>query len=285
MELTFQHFNYVAELMAKEAAIVLAAGKEYLVESRLKPLATKGGYETVGEFITAAGRVRDNGSHQLRKQIIEALTINETSWFRDREPFAALTNVIIPTLLQNELHRPIRIWSAASSSGQEPYSIAMQLDKALPPEQEYEILASDISVEMVERTRRATYNQLEINRGLPVGDLVEYFERIGSDWHVVDRIKRRVTAEQINLAHPLPLMQPFDVVFLRNVLIYFAPETKRQVLARIMKVLRPGGWLQLGAAETTVGIESNFERVPVGRTAIYRAPSIDLLPVKEVKAC
>ena len=229
--------------------------------------------------------MRDNGSHQLRKQIIEALTINETSWFRDREPFAALTNVIIPTLLQNELHRPIRIWSAASSSGQEPYSIAMQLDKALPPEQEYEILASDISVEMVERTRRATYNQLEINRGLPVGDLVEYFERIGSDWHVVDRIKRRVTAEQINLAHPLPLMQPFDVVFLRNVLIYFAPETTRQVLARIMKVLRPGGWLQLGAAETTVGIESNFERVPVGRTAIYRAPSIDLLPVKEVKAC
>lgn len=285
MELTYQHFNYVAELMQKEAAIVLASGKEYLVESRLKPLATKGGYETVGEFITAAAKVRDNGSYMLRKQIVEALTINETSWFRDREPFAALTNLVIPTLLQSNVTRPIRVWSAASSSGQEPYSIAMQLDKALPPEHEYEVFASDISQEMVERTRRGTYNQLEINRGLPVGDLVEYFERIGTEWHVIDRIKQKVTVEQINLAHPFPLMVPFDVVFLRNVLIYFAPETKGQVLERIKKVLRPGGWLQLGAAETTVGIESDFERVPVGRTAIYRAPSIDLLPVKEVKAC
>ncbi|HEU5474240.1 MAG TPA: protein-glutamate O-methyltransferase CheR [Actinophytocola sp.] len=285
MELTFQHFNFVAELMQKEAAIVLASGKEYLVESRLKPLATKGGYETVGEFITAAAKVRENGSYALRKQIIEALTINETSWFRDREPFSALTNLVIPTLMQNITKRPIRVWSAASSSGQEPYSIAMQLDKALPPEQEYEVFATDISMEMVERTRRATYNQLEINRGLPVGDLVEYFERVGTDWHVIDRIKQRVTVEQLNLAHPFPLMVPFDVVYLRNVLIYFAPETKAQVLDRIRKVLRPGGWLQLGAAETTVGIESDFERVPVGRTAIYRAPAIDLLPVKEVKAC
>jgi chemotaxis protein methyltransferase CheR len=282
VELTGQQFGYVSDLLRREAAIVLSPGKEYLVESRLRPLARQTGHPSIGELLTAA---QSPSGTAIRKRIIEALTINETSWFRDREPFAALTDVVLPEILKESAGRPIRVWSAASSSGQEPYSIAIQLDKALPPGRDYQILATDLSTEMVARASAGRYNQLEINRGLPAGDLVKYFQRAGADWQVSDKLRRKITFQQLNLSQPLPAMQPFDVVFLRNVLIYFSPETKRQILARIRKVLRPGGWLQLGAAETTVGIDAAFERVPVGRTAIYRAPSANRLPVKEVTAC
>jgi chemotaxis protein methyltransferase CheR len=284
VELTGQQFTYVAELLRREAAIVLSPGKEYLVESRLRPLARSSGLASITELINTAQTV-NGSSHGVRKKIVEALTINETSWFRDREPFAALVDVVLPEVLSESAVRPVRIWSAASSSGQEPYSIAIQLDKALPPGRDFQILATDLSTEMVERASAGRYNQLEVNRGLPAGDLVKYFQRSGMEWQVTDKLKRKITFQQLNLAQPLPVMQPFDVVFLRNVLIYFSPETKRQILARVRKVLRPGGWLQLGAAETTVGIDSEFERVPVGRTAIYRAPSANRLPVKEVTAC
>ena len=282
MELTGQQFGYVSDLLRREAAIVLSPGKEYLVESRLRPLARQTGHPGIGELLTAA---QSPSGLAVRKRIVEALTINETSWFRDREPFAALTDVVLPEILSDSPGRPVRVWSAASSSGQEPYSIAIQLDKALPPGRDFQILATDLSTEMVERASAGRYNQLEVNRGLPAGDLVKYFQRSGMEWQVTDKLKRKITFQQLNLAQPLPVMQPFDVVFLRNVLIYFSPETKRQILARIRKVLRPGGWLQLGAAETTVGIDAAFERVPVGRTAIYRAPSANRLPVKEVTAC
>jgi chemotaxis protein methyltransferase CheR len=284
VELTGQQFTYVTELLRREAAIVLSPGKEYLVESRLRPLARLTGHATITDLIATAQH-SNGSSHTVRKRIVEALTINETSWFRDREPFAALVDVVLPQVLSESAVRPIRIWSAASSSGQEPYSIAIQLDKTLPPGRDYQILATDLSTEMVERSRAGRYNQLEINRGLPAGELVKYFQRAGTDWQVTDRLKRKITFQQLNLSQPLPAMQLFDVVFLRNVLIYFSPETKRQILDRVRKVLRPGGWLQLGAAETTVGIDSAFQRVPVGRTAIYRAPSANALPVKEVTAC
>ena len=284
MELTGQQFGYVADLLRREAAIVLSPGKEYLVESRLRPLAHQTGHASIGELITAAQSPHGTAGG-VRKRIVESLTINETSWFRDREPFAALTDVVLPEVLKDSPGRPIRVWSAASSSGQEPYSIAIQLDKALPPGRDFQILATDLSTEMVARSKAGIYNQLEINRGLPAPDLVRYFQRAGADWQVTDKLRRKITFQQLNLSLPLPAMQPFDVVFLRNVLIYFSPETKRQILARVRKVLRPGGWLQLGAAETTVGIDAAFERVPVGRTAIYRAPSANHLPVKEVTAC
>lgn len=284
MELTGQQFGYVADLLRREAAIVLSPGKEYLVESRLRPLAHQTGHANIGELLTAAQSPHGTAGG-VRKRIVESLTINETSWFRDREPFAALTDVVLPEVLKDSPGRPIRVWSAASSSGQEPYSIAIQLDKALPPGRDFQILATDLSTEMVARARAGVYNQLEINRGLPAPDLVRYFQRAGADWQVTDKLRRKITFQQLNLSLPLPAMQPFDVVFLRNVLIYFSPETKRQILARVRKVLRPGGWLQLGAAETTVGIDAAFERVPVGRTAIYRASSANRLPVKEVTAC
>lgn len=284
MELTGQQFAYVTELLRREAAIVLSPGKEYLVESRLRPLARQSGHGSIGDLLTTAQGPNGTAT-AVRRRIIESLTINETSWFRDREPFTALVDVVLPEVLRESPTRPVRVWSAASSSGQEPYSIAIQLDKALPPGRDFQILATDLSTEMVARASAGRYNQLEINRGLPAGDLVKYFQRAGADWQVTDKLRRKITFEQLNLALPLPAMQPFDVVFLRNVLIYFSLETKRQILARVRKVLRPGGWLQLGAAETTVGIDGFFERVAVGRTAIYRASTVNQLPVREVTAC
>jgi chemotaxis protein methyltransferase CheR len=284
VELTAAQFNYVSDLVRREAAIVLSPGKEYLVESRLRPLVKRTGHASITDLLTTAQSLNGSAS-AVRKRIVEALTINETSWFRDREPFTALTDVVLPRLLRESPGRPLRIWSAACSSGQEPYSIAIALDKALPAGPDFQILATDLSTEMVARASAGRYNQLEINRGLPAGDLVRYFQRKGADWEAADRLKRKITFQQLNLALPLPAMQPFDVVFLRNVLIYFSPETKRQILSRMRRVLRPGGYLQLGAAETTVGIDAAFERVPVGRTAIYRAPSATPLPVNEVKAC
>lgn len=270
MNLTAQQFAFVADLVKREAAIVLAPGKEYLVESRLLPLAREANQDTVGGLVN---HVQNGGATQWRTRIVEALTTNETSWFRDREPFTALTSVILPEVLSGPVTRPVRIWSAACSSGQEPYSIAIQLEKSLPAGRRYEIVGSDLSSEMVARATAGRFNHLEVNRGLPATELVNYFDRVGTDWQVNQRLRRNVTFRQLNLIGPLPTMAAFDVVFLRNVLIYFDLDTKRQVLRRVQELIRPGGWLLLGAAETTVGIDTSYERVAVGRTAVYRVPS------------
>ncbi|MCP2269163.1 chemotaxis protein methyltransferase CheR [Actinokineospora diospyrosa] len=280
MEMTPALFGYVADLVYREAGMVLRPGKEYLVESRLKPVAKLTGHDSVGSLANALR----TGTAALRTQVVEALTINETSWFRDREPFAALTDTILPDVLAQST-RPVRVWSAACSSGQEPYSIAITLEKALPPGRGYQIMGSDLSEEMLRRSRAGRFNQLEVNRGLPATDLVTYFQRAGAEWEVVPRIRQNLSFQRVNLCATLPPMPKFDVVFLRNVLIYFEPETKRAVLDRVRQVLNPGGWLLLGAAESTVGIDSVFERVPVGRTAIYRAPARDRQMVKEVTQC
>ncbi|RLK53630.1 chemotaxis protein methyltransferase CheR [Actinokineospora cianjurensis] len=280
MEMTPALFGFVADLVYREAGMVLRPGKEYLVESRLKPVAKATGHDTVGSLANA---LRTSNA-ALRTQVVEALTINETSWFRDREPFTALTDTILPDVLAKST-RPVRIWSAACSSGQEPYSIAITLEKALPAGRGYQIMGSDLSEEMLRRSRAGRFNQLEVNRGLPATDLVTYFQRAGAEWEAVPRIRQNLSFQRVNLCAPLPPMPKFDVVFLRNVLIYFEPETKRAVLDRVRQVLNPGGWLLLGAAESTVGIDSVFERVPVGRTAIYRAPARDRQLVKEVTQC
>ncbi|GAA2695844.1 MULTISPECIES: protein-glutamate O-methyltransferase CheR [Actinosynnema] len=268
MELNAQQFAFVADLVKREAAIVLAPGKEYLVESRLLPLARKSGHADTASLVQA---VQSGKSPDLRQSLVEALTINETSWFRDQEPYLALKSVVLPAALESAgPARPLRFWSAACSSGQEPYSIAMKLEESLPPGRAYDITASDLSSEMVNRAQTGKYSQLEVNRGLPASLLVSHFDRAGLDWQVKPALRRNITFRRINLANPLPPMQPFDVIFLRNVLIYFDVETKRQILRRMRALMRPGGWLLLGSAETTMGIDSAFQRVPVGRTAVYR---------------
>jgi len=212
---------------------------------------------------------RPNASHQRR--IIDALTTNETSWFRDREPFTALSDVVLPELIKSRsANRKVRFWSAASSSGQEAYSLAITLQESLPSGWSYEIVGSDISTEMVKRAEQAEYSQVEVNRGLPASQLVQYFERAGAHWRVTPALRRNVSFRLMNLTAPLPPMPPFDVIFLRNVLIYFDVATKKSVLRNVSRLLRPDGWLFLGAAETTLGVDDNWERVVLGRGSAYR---------------
>jgi chemotaxis protein methyltransferase CheR len=268
MTLSQTEFAFVSTLVRKEASIVLAPGKEYLVEARLIPVARAVGAANVNEFLADLQRRPDP---VCQRKIIDALTTNETSWFRDREPFAALTDVVLPELIKaRSATRKIRLWSGASSSGQEAYSLAITLQEALPPGWTYEIVGTDISTEMVKRAETAEYSQVEVNRGLPAAQLVQYFERSGAHWRITPALRRNVSFRLLNLTAPLPPMQSFDVIFLRNVLIYFDVAVKRTVLQNVARLLRPDGWLFLGAAETTIGIDDNYERVAAGRTSAYR---------------
>lgn len=262
-------FDWVCRLVHRESAIVLTPGKEYLVEARLTPLARALGLAGVAELVD---RCRSSPDPATDRRIVEALTTNETSWFRDGDPFTALTGTVLPALeAARQSTEPIRIWSAACSSGQEPYTIGMLLADALPAVAgRVAITATDLSREMVARTRAGRFSQLEVNRGLPAPLLVRHFTRVGTEWEIAPELRRMVTAGELNLAAPLPRIGPFDVVYLRNVLIYFDPATKREVLRRVRRVMRPDGWLFLGAAETTLGVDDTWERVPCGRGSAYR---------------
>jgi chemotaxis protein methyltransferase CheR len=269
MTLATTSFDWVRQLVHRESAIVLQPGKEYLVEARLLPIARAMGLADVGKLVDT---VRSRPDADSTRRIVEALTTNETSWFRDGDPFTALTSTVLPALVAARgPAEPLKIWSAACSSGQEPYTVAMLLEDALPnAASRVSIIATDISREMVARTRAGRFSQLEVNRGLPAPMLVRHFARAGSEWEVAPGLKRLVTATECNLAAPFPRMGPFDVVYLRNVLIYFDLSTKQGILRRVREVMRPDGWLFLGAAETTLGVDDSWERVVIGRSSAYR---------------
>jgi chemotaxis protein methyltransferase CheR len=269
MTLPATTFDWVRDLVRKESAIVLQPGKEYLVEARLLPVARSMGLPDVGKLVDS---VRSRPDPDSMRRIVEALTTNETSWFRDGDPFTALTGTVLPELLAARgPNERLQIWSAACSSGQEPYTIAMLLEDALPnASSRVSITATDLSREMVERTRAGRFSQLEVNRGLPAPMLVRHFTRVGTEWEVSADLRRMVTATECNLAAPLPRMGPFDVVYLRNVLIYFDLPTKQSILRGVRELMRPDGWLFLGAAETTLGVDDSWERVVVGRSSAYR---------------
>lgn len=268
MSLSTSDFDFVSALVRRESAIVLAPGKEYLVEARLLPLARKAGVASVAEFVT---KLRQRTCRDSEARIVDAMTTNETSWFRDREPFTALTDTVLPALLAKRgAAGTLRVWSAACSTGQEPYTLAMVLQDALPTGWSFDILATDLSSEVLERARTGRFSQIEMNRGLPAPMLVRHFTRAGTEWQVADELRRKITFKSMNLAADFPSMGPFDIVFLRNVLIYFDPATKRTVLGRVRSVMRPDAWLFLGAAETTIGIREDFQRVTTGRSSAYQ---------------
>jgi chemotaxis protein methyltransferase CheR len=268
MTLTAQEFAFISGLVRRDAAIVLEAGKEYLVEARLLPLARQSGLPSVSEFVA---RAQQRPEPEVHRKIVDALTTNETSFFRDGEPFKQLVDTVLPDLLvRRATTRSIKVWSAASSSGQEPYTIAMVLQDNLPPGWSFDIVGTDISTEMLTRAEAGQYTQLEVNRGLPAPLLVKHFERNGAHWQIAQALRKHTSFRRLNLAAPFPSMGPFDIVFIRNVLIYFDVQTKRTVLQRVAGTLRPDGWLFLGSAETTIGIDDRFERVVAGRTSAYK---------------
>lgn len=268
MTISTSAFTFVRELVRAESAIVLEPGKEYLVESRLVPLARAAGHPDVDAYVAELSRRR---APAALKQVVEALTTNETSWFRDTDPYTALRESIFPELARNRPRKQLRVWAAACSSGQEPYSIVMTAqDTPALAGYRIDVTATDLSEEMLDRARRGEYSQLEVNRGLPATTLVRHFERQGLNWRINQSIRERVEFRHLNLTRPFPPMGQFDVVFLRNVLIYFDLPTKREVLQRVRQVLAPDGHLFLGAAEMTMGVDDAWERVPAGRSSVYR---------------
>lgn len=264
MSLSPTAFDLVRRLVAQESALALGEGKSYLVEARLAPIAEREGCDSVEELIKRL----DASSPALRDDIVQAMTTNETSFFRDVHPFEALRTVVLPELLDRNGGR-LALWSAAASTGQEAYSLAMLVAEHFPKAR-VSILATDLSRDVLARAAEGVFSQLEINRGVPAPLLVRYFEHEGARWRLRTEIRARVEFRQLNLARPWPVLPRMDVVFLRNVLIYFDPASKRAVLAQVARVLAPGGVLFLGGAETTYGLDDTWKRVQVERTAFYR---------------
>jgi len=260
-------FALVTQIVRQRSSIDLQPGKEYLVESRLAPIA-----RTVGERDVAGvvARLR-RGDSEVTDLVVDAMTTNETSWFRDSHPFQALTQHVLPDLADAGA-RSLTIWSAACSSGQEAYSIAMLLLDWLPlhPGVSAQIIGTDISPRMVERARAGRYSQLEVNRGLPAQYLVKHFDQVGRDWVLRPQFRSMARFERGNLALPPVGVPACDIVFLRNVLIYFDLDTKRTVLSHIRRVLKPGGYLLLGGAESTLNLDTAFQRVELGRAVVFR---------------
>lgn len=262
-------FTYLQAFMRENSAIVLDPGKEYLVESRLMPIAYSEGLSSVGELLV---RLRQEKSGALHRKILDAMTNNETWFFRDFYPFEALRQEVIPALLTARADsRTLRFWSAACSSGQEPYSIAMLLqEKFALPDWKISILATDISDTVRKRATEGRYSQMEINRGLPAPMLTKYFAKSGTDWTIAKTIREMVEFRHCNLSEPWTGIPRMDVVLLRNVMIYFDLPIRKQILMQLRSVLNPDGILFLGSAETTLNVDDGFERVPFQKTVYYR---------------
>ncbi len=277
MALASVDFDYVRGLVQRDSAIVLDAGKEYLVEARLAPLVASEGFNSLSELVSS---LRSRPSAALQQKVIDCMTTNESSFFRDIHPFEALRKTILPNLIaRRQTERRLSIWCGACSSGQEPYTVAMILRENFPALLNWrvDIHATDISPTMLARARAGKFNQLEVNRGLPAPLLVKYFHKFEGGWQIREDLRTMIQFKDLNLAKPWPLLPNFDLVLMRNVLIYFDLATKREIFARIRKVLRTDGTLFLGGAETTVGIDDSFDRNMVGTAVCYRmrgAPSL-----------
>jgi chemotaxis protein methyltransferase CheR len=265
-----EDFAFLRDLVMKEAAIVLEPGKEYLATSRLDPVARKEGLEGIPGLVRA---LRSPAASKLREAVIDAMTTNETLWFRDAHPFETLQTTIMPDLIaKRAATRTIDIWCAAASTGQEPYTIAMILKDAFPQLNGWRIriLGTDISPSALEKAHLGTYSQMEMGRGLPAKYMVNYFTRQGVNYQINPNIRAMVDFKLFNLAGNFPPMGPFDLVFIRNVLIYFNQETKNQIINKAEKLLKPDGKLFLGSTESLLNISHKLERETYGKTTCYR---------------
>jgi chemotaxis protein methyltransferase CheR len=270
MTLSARDFQFVRELLRREAAIVLDDGKEYLVETRLDALARVEGYASLEELLEVA---RGRTKATLNYRIVEAMTTNETSFWRDVTPFAAIQQKLIPELLEKRRgRRELYVWSAACSTGQEPYSLAMLLkeEEARLTGWHVRLLATDLSRRVLERGKQGTYVKHEVNRGLTPPLLQRYFERVGEDWRVRGALRCMVEWQELNLVRSWPLLPKFDLVLLRNVLIYFDVPTRQLVLSKLREVLQPDGYVLLGAGESVAGLDPAFEATERGGVPFYR---------------
>jgi chemotaxis protein methyltransferase CheR len=258
---TLPDYEYLRKILKERSGLDLSVDKQYLVESRLVPLARKAGLPGIPELVAKM----KGGADGLTADVVEAMTTNETFFFRDKIPFDHLRDTILPALMQTRASRKlVRIWSAASSTGQEPYSIAMCLKEkaAQLAGWRFEIIATDLSQEVLEKSKAGIYSQFEVQRGLPIQLLVKYFTQTGELWQINADIRGMVQHRQLNLLQDFSHLGKFDVIFCRNVLIYFDQETKISIFERMGKIVEPDGMLMLGAAESVVGITDAFRPYP-----------------------
>jgi len=270
-EMTASEFSAIADMLDSEAAIQINEGQEYLVESRLKPVLRQFELSSISELVAGLKKNR-----ALTDATIDAMTTNETLFFRDRHPFDTIRDVLLPDLVAKNGAQPVTIWCAACSSGQEPYSLGMILLDEFPTlvsSNRVRIVATDLSPTMIERCKEGRYSQFEVNRGLPAPLLIKHFDQVGRDWVAKPKLRGLVDFREHNLLGSWSDIPRCDIVLMRNVLIYFTMEVKATLLSNIRRdALKPGGALFLGSSETTINVDDAFEREQRDRSVLYRAP-------------
>lgn len=270
MAVSVTDFAAVRELVLRETSIVLDESRNYLIDARLTPVASAAGFPSVGDLVDAVKLTR---RADLVRQVCEAMTTNETLFFREPTTFNTISASVLPGLVKaRAAEKTLRVWSAASSTGQEAYSVAMMLSEMKPALGgcSLQILATDYCQKVLEYAKKGLYTQIEINRGLPTSLMLKYFERSGTRWQISEQIRSMVDFRQLNLCAPFPVLPRFDIILLRNVLIYFSLETRKTIFEQIRRTLQPDGYLILGGAETAIDDSSSFRPQRFGATTFYQ---------------
>jgi chemotaxis protein methyltransferase CheR len=268
--ITAENYAFLQRYIYQESGIVLDAGKTYLIESRLLPIVKQEKLSTLNDLCSL---LKATAPLQLKSRVVESMTTNETLFFRDLNIFESLQKQVLPGIIEARKNmKRISIWSAAASSGQEAYSIAMILREMGLEGWRIQILGTDLNQQILDKAEAGRYLQIEVNRGLPARQLVKHFTRSGLDWQINDNLRSMVTFKRFDLRTSMAGMGPFDLVFCRNVLIYFDVQTKKQILASIRRTMCSGALLALGAAETTINLDTAYSRVTHGAAAFYQVP-------------
>lgn len=265
-----ENYRFLQQRLYSQVGIVFEDNKHYLFESRLAPIVKRLGLSSVNDLCAF---IHAEGNAEIDQQVSEAMTTNETYFFRDPAQYEAIRTSLLPKLMEQRggASRSFRCWSAASSTGQEAYSLAMLLLEEGMSQWNLQIFGTDYSSAVVNRARSGIYQQIEVNRGLPASLLVKYFCRSGLEWKLSETVRRMARFETIDLRKSMKGLGPFDLVFCRNVMIYFDDRTKRNIMKELHTTLFRGGWLLLGGAEAIFGLDEWFERRTVGNTTIYIA--------------
>ncbi|MGD1887766.1 MAG: CheR family methyltransferase [Cohaesibacteraceae bacterium] len=265
-------YDFLRQYLKDNSGLVLSNDKQYLIDSRLMPVARDAGLTSISELVA---KLKTPLGRSVGEKVVEAMTTNESFFFRDKTPFENFKEVMLPNMMEaRRTQRSIRIWCAAASTGQEPYSIAMILkDMGLKASAfRFDIIGTDISREVLDRAKAGTYSQFEVQRGLPIQMLLEYFKQEGDTWIISQAIRQMVQLRQLNLFDAFTSLGKFDIVFIRNVLIYFEQSAKVDILERVAKQMAPDGYMVLGAAETVVGLTDAFVAVQ-GHRGLYQPKS------------
>ena len=270
MRLTNDEYSFIQELVEKRSGIVLDKGKQTFVEQQLNPLCEENGFQELSDLVR---ELKGSPHSRFHGHVIELVVTHETNFFRDMPAFKVLKEQVVPELLEKrQAERTLNIWSAGCSSGQEAYSVLLVLQENFPELRDWTVrfIATDISSKILKRAREGKYNQLEVNRGLPAPLLLKNFAKAGLEWQLRPELRSRVEFRELNLIDPWPPLPKMDLIFLRNVLVYFQSETKRGILANVAEQLRDDGFMFMGAAEIPMTADNVFKKIDVPRSGCFR---------------